>query len=176
MTQQRGYILFITFSILALCAALISAFMVSLFEESGDEYKRAFYLSLGLLSEYSVIPLNICWYIKNTNKKWWIGALFHNITPSNLFDVDNVALSLETDLDGKLYYLKQNPIKLDNFKEFSDFFGPNPNNYHPNEMTAKFSEWYYYEIMGLSGGMNYDKYPAFGIYKHYIDKLTKTFY
>ena len=43
-------------------------------------------------------------------------------------------------------------------------------------MTAKFSEWYYYEIMGLSGGMNYDKYPAFGIYKHYIDKLTKTFY
>jgi hypothetical protein len=28
MNQQRGYILFITFSILALCVALVSAFMV----------------------------------------------------------------------------------------------------------------------------------------------------
>ena len=27
------------------------------------------------------------------------------------------------------------------------FFGDNKNNYHPNEMTAKFSEWYLLQIL-----------------------------
>ena len=40
------------------------------------------------------------------------------------------------------YYLKQNPTQLSKFKEFNDFFGDNQNNYHPNEMTAKFAEYF----------------------------------
>jgi hypothetical protein len=76
------------------------------------------------------------------------------------------------------YYLKQNPIKLSNLKEFTTFFGDNPNNYHPNEMTAKFAEWFLIEkIKGNKGSKdnNYD-YEGYKIYKKYFENMINKYY
>jgi hypothetical protein len=118
---------------------------------------------------------NWLWYDKSSKTYWWIGAVFQNITPSRLTDVSNVALKLESGSDGTFYYLKQQPTLLDSLGEFNLFFGINPNNYHPNEMTAKFSEWYLEYILGKSGS-KYERLEGFKIYKKYFEKLIKSFY
>ena len=73
------------------------------------------------------------------------------------------------------YYLQQQPLLLNSFTNFNNYFGNNPNNYHPNEMTAKFSEWYLQYILSNTQ-QNYEKYNGFTIYKEYFDNLIKTFY
>lgn len=118
---------------------------------------------------------NWLWYDKTSKTYWWIGAVFQNITPSRLTDVSNVALKLESGSDGTFYYLKQQPTLLDSLGEFNLFFGVNPNNYHPNEMTAKFSEWYLEYILGNCGS-RYEKYEGFKIYKKHFEKLIESFY
>ena len=139
---------------------------------------------------------NWLWYDKKTNTYWWIGAVFASITPSSLNDVSNIALELKLDYDdggnNKLsdkddkddkdditnktfYYLQQQPLLLNSFTNFNNYFGNNPNNYHPNEMTAKFSEWYLQYILSNTQ-QNYEKYNGFTIYKEYFDDLIKTFY
>ncbi len=55
---------------------LILMLVGSFIENSYDEEKRAFYLAMGLIAEYSFIPLNICWYIKNTNKYYYFDQEF----------------------------------------------------------------------------------------------------
>jgi len=121
------------------------------------------------------ISSNWLWYDKSSNTYWWIGAVFQNITPSRLTDVSNVALKLERESDSTFYYLKQQPTLLDTLEQFNSFFGENPNNYHPNEMTAKFSEWYLEYIVGKSSS-KYENYEGFKIYKKYFEKLIETFY
>ena len=56
-----------------------------------------------------------------------------------------MALKLDSDNEGHFYYLKQYPTLLNKWKPFITFFGENPNNYHPNEMTAKFAEYFFVE-------------------------------
>jgi hypothetical protein len=120
---------------------------------------------------------NWLWYDKLSNTYWWIGAIFQNITPSRLTDVNNVALKLERGTDGTFYYLKQQPTLLDTLAQFNTFFGVNPNNYHPNEMTAKFSEWYLEYILGKSESeYKYEKYEGFKKYKQHFEKLITSFY
>lgn len=121
---------------------------------------------------------NWLWYDKTNNIYWWIGAIFQNITPSSLTDVSNVALKLERGTDGTFYYLKQQPTLLNTLTQFNSFFGENPNNYHPNEMTAKFSEWYLEHILGKSSSKyeNYENFEGFKIYKKYFEKLIDTLY
>lgn len=117
---------------------------------------------------------NWLWYDKGSNIYWWIGAIFQTITPLSLSDVNNVALKLEQGQDGTYYYLKQQPTILDTLDTFNSFFGSNPNNYHPNEMSAKYSEWYYETLMGISN--KYDKYKGFNIYKTHFEKLISSYY
>ena len=74
-----------------------------------------------------------------------------------------------------LYYLQQQPTLLTSLKSFNNFFGNNSNNYHPNEITAKFSEWYLEYILGNMKD-TYDNYKGFIIYKTYFNNLIKTFY
>jgi len=121
-----------------------------------------------------------------SNNKWWIGALFYNITPNNLLDVEYVALKLNMDNNGQLYYLKQTPINLNKFCEFNIFFGANINNYHPNEMIAKFSEWYMDDILGnipshqesntSNKNLKHDRYEGYKIYKNYFETMINTYY
>jgi hypothetical protein len=107
---------------------------------------------------------------------WWIGAVFPTATPNNLTDVNLVALKLERDPSGNYYYLKQTPTPLETLKEFNNYFGANANNYHPNEMTAKFGEWFLEDILGSSAGQKYSQYKGYNIYKNYITKLISTYY
>jgi hypothetical protein len=67
---------------------------------------------------------------------------------------------------------------LDSLNEFSNYFGNNPNNYHPNEMSAKFSEWYLNDILGniIENHDRYDKYEGYRVYKKYFDNLVNTYY
>jgi hypothetical protein len=119
---------------------------------------------------------NWLWYDKYSNIYWWIGAIFRNITPNSLTDVDNVAFKLNIDNDGIFYYLKQQPTLLNNLEQFNKFFGHNLNNYHPNEMTAKFSEWYLEFILTISdNGLKYNT-DGFKIYKTHFEKLINIYY
>lgn len=120
---------------------------------------------------------NWLWIDKTNNNTWWIGAIFQTIIPSKLTDVNNVALKLERDNDGNtLYYLKQQPTILESLTEFNTFFGNNPNNYHPNEMSAKFNEIYLEYVLGIAGKEKYDKYPGFNIYKKHFEKIINSYY
>lgn len=119
---------------------------------------------------------NWVWCDRPSNIHWWIGAIFPNTTPSGLTNVDLVALKLETDTQGNLYLLKQIPQSLDTLRSFNSFFGNNPNNYHPNEMTAKFAEWYLEDVLGESAGRHYSNYEGYCIYKDYFTKLITTYY
>ena len=97
-------------------------------------------------------------------------------------------LDKEQGSDTIFYYLKQNPTKLSNLKEFVLFFGENPNNYHPNEMTAKFAEWFLVEklknnnnniknnINNIASINEYNNYEGYKIYKKYFEKLLNTYY
>jgi len=112
-----------------------------------------------------------------TDNYWWIGAVFKSATPSSLTDVNLLALKLERGPDGSFYYLKQNPTLLSNFTEFIDFFGENPNNYHPNEMTAKFAEWFLLDSLGdVNASKNYYNHKGYLIYKKYFENIITSYY
>jgi hypothetical protein len=88
-----------------------------------------------------------------------------------------MALKLDRDNDGVFYYLKQIPTRLSNLNEFVSFFGENQNNYHPNEMTAKFAEWYLMDSLKGNNinneGYNYEGYK---IYKKYYENMLNKYY
>lgn len=116
---------------------------------------------------------------------WWIGAVFKTATPINLHDVNIIALKLEHTNDNNnnsdnniFYYLKQNPLQLRKLKNFIDFFGENPNNYHPNEMIAKFAEWYLTDITRdiSANRFEYENYEGYRIYKKYYENMLSVYY
>ena len=111
---------------------------------------------------------------------WWIGAIFKTAIPNSLTDINMMALKLdkETDSDGTyiFYYLKQNPTPLNQFTEFINFFGDNPNNYHPNEMTAKFSEWFLEDKLNNNKINNNNNFEGYRIYKKYFENLINKYY
>ena len=94
-----------------------------------------------------------------------------------------MALKLDKEIDNNntiFYYLKQTPTRLNNLKEFTNFFGDNPNNYHPNEMTAKFSEWFLLEMLKDNKSDNniykYENYKGYKIYKNYLKNMINKYY
>jgi len=129
----------------------------------------------------------------NSQQYWWIGAIFTTGIPTSLSDVNLIALKLDKESDNTntntntnqkiFYYLKQTPTKLSNLKDFVLFFGENQNNYHPNEMTAKFAEWYLAEALkgnyiGNNNGnnnMDYDNYEGYKIYKKYFENMINIY-
>jgi hypothetical protein len=108
---------------------------------------------------------------------WWIGAIFNTAIPNSLGDVNLMALKLDKDEDGIFYYLKQTPTRLSNLKDFVSFFGENQNNYHPNEMTAKFAEWYLVETLKNNNIDNeYGNHEGYKIYKKYYENMIQKYY
>jgi hypothetical protein len=117
----------------------------------------------------------------NTNSNeiiyWWIGAIFTTAIPNSLSNVNLIALKLDKDEDGVFYYLKQNPTHLSKLKNFVSFFGENQNNYHPNEMTAKFAEWYLVETLKDNNINNqYNNFEGYKIYKKYYENMLTKYY
>ena len=106
---------------------------------------------------------------------WWIGAIFKTITPTLLTDINLVALKLDTDSQGNFYYLKQHPTNLNTWTPFITFFGNNPNNYHPNEMSAKFAEYYLLDILN-DKSRDFDNYEGYKIYKKYFENMINKYY
>ena len=111
----------------------------------------------------------------NTTHFWWIGAIFKTVNPDSLNDVVLVAIKLETDPEGNFYYLKQNPTYLNKWQPFITFFGDNPNNYHPNEMTAKFSEYFLADMLHEQN-REFDNYEGYKIYKKYFENMINKYY
>ena len=111
----------------------------------------------------------------NTTNYWWIGAIFKSVNPDSLNDVVLVAVKLERDPEGNFYYLKQTPTYLNKWQPFNTFFGDNPNNYHPNEMTAKFAEFFLEDILNEQG-RDYDNYEGYKIYKKYFENMINKYY
>jgi hypothetical protein len=106
---------------------------------------------------------------------WWIGAVFNSATPSNVTDASNIGLKLERDHDGNFYYLKQQPHALERLDVFIKFFGNNPNNYHPNEMAARYSELLLEDILGISC-FTKRQYEGYNIYKEHFTNIINTYY
>lgn len=114
---------------------------------------------------------------QNQKTYWWIGAIFNTAIPNSLGDVNLMALKLDKDEDDIFYYLKQTPTKLSNLKDFVSFFGENQNNYHPNEITAKFAEWYLVETLKNNNIDNeYGNYEGYKIYKKYYENMIQKYY
>ena len=118
-------------------------------------------------------------------KYWWIGAVFSSAIPTDLSHVSLIAVKMDRDAEGNFYYLKQQPTPLNTLTSFLQYFGgSNPNNYHPNEMAAKFAEWYLEEVLGNPQRENTDRqtgyktgYKAgYEVYKDYFNKLIETYY
>jgi hypothetical protein len=116
------------------------------------------------------------WTDAKEGSEWWIGAIFTSVTPQKLTDVNMVALKMDKGADGSLYYLKQNPVSLSSLKPFVNFFGENPNNYHPNEMMAKFAEWYLADVLMESDRSKYYKYEGYMKYKSFFENMIGKFY
>jgi len=106
---------------------------------------------------------------------YWIGAIFTTVNPNTLNDVVLVAIKLDRDNEGNFYYLKQNPTILNKWKPFNTFFGENPNNYHPNEMTAKFSEYFLADMLNEKN-REFDNYEGYKIYKKYFENMINKYY
>jgi len=119
---------------------------------------------------------NWLWKEPGSGKYWWIGAVFNNAIPQNMGDISLIAIKIEQDAQGNFYYLKQQPLLLNNLTSFINYFGGmNPNNYHPNEMTAKFAEWYIEEILGIPHRVN-NLSSGYLVFKNNFNKLLETYY
>ena len=116
------------------------------------------------------------WHNRVNDTYWWIGAIFKGIEPASLGDVNYVALKLERSADSKFYYLKQTPTPLSKLEGFDKYFGNNPNNYHPNEMGAKFAEWFLEDVLGSENRKQYYSYPGYLVYKKYFQNVLDKYY
>ena len=116
------------------------------------------------------------WHNRKDGTYWWIGIVFKTAVPESLGDVNDIAVKLEKSADGEYYYLKQQPLKLTNFKDFNKYFGDNPNNYQPNEMGAKYSEWFLEDIMRDEKSKKYYEYPGYLEYKKFFQNMMDKFY
>ena len=113
---------------------------------------------------------------------WWIGAVFSNAIPTSLGDVNLIGIKMEQDPQGNFYYLKQQPTPLNTLTPFLQYFGgSSPNNYHPNEIAAKFAEWYLEEVLGIpqreeNPGRQAGYQTGYEVYKDYFNRLIETYY
>ncbi len=117
------------------------------------------------------------WLWKDSNNNyWWIGAVFKTISPSNVTDVDYIAIKLDRGSDGTLYNLTKIPNKLSSFNDFNNYFGINNNNYHPNEMSAKYMELYLNDVLKSGDRLQYANAKGYNIFKNYFRDLCDKYY
>jgi hypothetical protein len=78
------------------------------------------------------------WHDKSkSGSLYWIGAVYPNLTPESLHDIQFWAYPLAA---GGTRYLGQQPIELSKLTPFAEFFGSGRNHYHPNELAAHYMD------------------------------------
>ena len=87
-----------------------------------------------------------------------------------------VAIKLDKSTDGDFYYLKQSPLQLAKFKDFNNYFGENTNNYQPNEMSSKYSEWFLEDILREEKSKKYYQYAGYLEYKKFFQNMMDKYY
>lgn len=112
----------------------------------------------------------------NNNDYYWIGAVFKSANPISVTDVNYLALKLTRSQDGTFYFIQTPPIALEKFKKYNDYMGIENNNYHPNETTAKFMEWYMLDKINDNSKNIYYQYQGYNVFKNYMDELIKKYY
>ena len=101
---------------------------------------------------------NVIW--SHNNKFYYINCFFdkNNISP---YVINKYAYPIEL-IKGKFVYTKIEPIELNNFKEYNDFFGKDVgNNYTPNEIYAEYCERLYSECVYNKKYENTEGYKIF---------------
>ena len=130
-------------------------------------------------TERNLVPSKASGIIPNDTNNgdcWWIGAVFKSAVPVSVSDVNYIALQLTRTADGTYYLLQNTPVRLDKFKQYNDYMGINNNNYHPNETTAKYMEWYYTDAMDKHGVPEHLKYDGYKAFKKYMDDYLATYF
>jgi len=85
------------------------------------------------------------------NQAFWIGAVFNSYNPKALNDVEYLAYPVYEIIKDKHYKLgEQEPLPLQTFNEFQNFFNLTINNYHPNEIVAEYMNVWFHEELNLS--------------------------
>jgi len=109
------------------------------------------------------LDYNYLWKNGNTDKYYWIGAIFASITPNSLTDnIQYIACEMILNSSNNFIYSGID-IDLNKFTDFKDFFGIINNNYHPNEIIAEYMTNYYEN--------NNNNNTGYEIFKNYMNKF-----
>ena len=112
----------------------------------------------------------------NNSDYWWVGAVFKSAVPVDVTDVNYIAIRLNRGADGAYYLFQNNATPLTKFSQYNNYMGINDNNYHPNETTAKYMEWYLQDITTQSGYVNHAQYEGYKTFKKYIDEYLAIYF
>lgn len=113
---------------------------------------------------------NWVWYSADDNKYYWIGAVYNSVSPKSLMDVSYLAIPLtKTSRANTFKYIGSTPMQLSNLTQFQNQFNINENHYHPNEIAAQYSE-YFFNAESISDHQMMMKYPGYAIFDSWMGK------
>ncbi len=145
-----------------------------LYEEWGFRYYNKQITGLEnkyLLSRHNPDGMDLNWIWNNHNKAYWITAEYTNIESPNIHNVLYQAYPLHGGVSDDYYYTGSNPIELKNFKEFQEYFNLKNNHYHPNEISANYSEFYMFSK--TQGNYTSPNNKGYQIYKKHMDNYIE---
>jgi hypothetical protein len=112
----------------------------------------------------------------NNSDYWWIGAVFRTAEPVDVTDVNYIALKLNRGADGAFYLFQNSATQLGRFKQYNDYMGIGDNNYHPNETTAKYMEWYYQDKSSGAATVAHLQFEGYKTFKKFMDEYLATYF
>lgn len=125
-----------------------------------------------LLSRHNPDGMDLNWVWKTPKGElFWISAEYIKADHLTLLDVEYLGYSLEKDPEGNCYYLNKTPISLSKHQEFRNYFQIHNNHYHPNEISANYSEKYLEDK--LKGGDKQLNCKGYQIYYQHMEQLCQ---
>ncbi len=113
---------------------------------------------------------NWIWQSPNTDKYYWIAAIYKSAAPNSLTAVDYLAIHVaKTSRENTFKYTGSTPRQLATLVEFYEYFGIDENHYHPNEIAAQYAEYYFSADSDKNAQMN--KYPGYAIFNKWAFQL-----
>ena len=113
---------------------------------------------------------NWIWHSLNTDKYYWIAAVYKSAAPNSLTAVDYLAVPVnKTSRENTFKYTGVAPRRIATLAEFRDYFGIDENHYHPNEIAAQYAEYYFSEDSDKKAAMN--KYAGYNIFNMWVIQL-----